>query len=1105
MGKIYFARVLYTNPELLNYRGLVKIYLTNSISICTQSKEQCFMSCLDFPVDLVAEVDIQTRVVEKSLDQSGHEAKTHRYEVYDLAMKLKPPRKNTCFVNASSVNIHEIGLTISGQIDVQDIVDDIQSLSGTIVPPKGPKISQSDGTIAIAPFEDGPQHTPGEGLVEPRVEVPASDPRESHDNNNSESLSELIEDLEADSHETLVVYDSYEVPGGLSIDPSEFVNPEDTQLKPSQRLLESIAVATQVSPNASAPFPHDNGGAVVENDTIEHVSQFEHLERASPGIYGAESDIDNEPDNHEVNSRISNAVVPHQALQPADRSAVGGQDVDGEHSHAEDEVLAAARPDQQNQSKVEKSPDRQNGNRKGQAIQPTKGSTQQRRRRKGPVLKPKKQHQRLQGAKSSNGPPPPTKRKREARTANGTTPTKDLPRAYSQAFEVEVLSGDFTPRPAKSTKKALNGGSKSNVSRLEESLPQPKSAGVSAFASGLTNALEAFESAKKPTAQRSAGEQIFPPSGDPADDIFAAIDSAPRKQNRSSMHDTRPSGSTAQRRHARQPKTEQVTTRSPRLLARTREAAETLNKVLSNQTPVVDDKMARKTPLIGFDSKGPRNQGRGRPDGSSVLRSKGTQRVSGIRMARQDERHDAGTGQKQVQAVNGSAQSTQQPGAKSLQSPYSPIHGRQSTFGAAGDDDDYIVADVSPMLSSQHLSGSQRARVDANGSPQPMNSSLQQQRFLSVANGMVENPDNKSENIQQVGQIINISDDEEEEDEDDDIVPTDRLPSTQGASIPVARRDVETGTAPPRSSPTVIARWAPTRVTRSPDRHTQGDIHIRMGEDMSSGRQEAKVQQSNEKHRTVQESVPRKRIRVEPALQLLDEHNNMLSFQTADPLADPFTERKPKRQRSDFEERLVQSSIKRPGPRISLYDEKFAAKSAPLFEDPEITLVGGFSEPPGGNPSSPEPTQYMSSEESTASWRRHKEAHIRLAQDLDEEWRQALEPHQKSMLDTLYQISDDLVRYLVSHEQAIKDLHAGYLKNGMTLIDDLDRKYQQEKTRVRHELKIRKNAVRTRLDDFQVRIAKDVGGVRAEDLSDLEHDMRRNQDNIAQKIRAGRA
>jgi hypothetical protein len=44
---------------------------------------------------------------------------------------------------------------------------------------------------------------------------------------------------------------------------------------------------------------------------VEHVSQFEHLEQASPGIYDADSDIDNEHDNRRVIPQISNAVEPH--------------------------------------------------------------------------------------------------------------------------------------------------------------------------------------------------------------------------------------------------------------------------------------------------------------------------------------------------------------------------------------------------------------------------------------------------------------------------------------------------------------------------------------------------------------------------------------------------------------------------------------------------------------------------------------------------------------------------------------------------------------------------------------------------------------------------
>jgi hypothetical protein len=234
-----------------------------------------------------------------------------------------------------------------------------------------------------------------------------------------------------------------------------------------------------------------------------------------------------------------------------------------------------------------------------------------------------------------------------------------------------------------------------------------------------------------------------------------------------------------------------------------------------------------------------------------------------------------------------------------------------------------------------------------------------------------------------------------------------------------------------------------------------------------------------------------------------DGHTTMLSFLTDNSLPDPFTERKPKRQRSDFERRLEQSSVGRRNQGIQLLNDKSTAKNTALFEDPEITLVGGNDEALEDGPSSPESNLDGSSNDSTSSRKRHKSTNT-TSRDIDEEWMKALEPHQRSLLDILYQISDDLIRYLVSHEQAIKDLHAGYLKNGISLIEELDRKYQHDKLRIRHELRSRKNIVRKRLDDFQRRIAQDIAEVGAESLLDLENDMRRNQDLLAKKIRGSR-
>ncbi|KAI9697683.1 MAG: hypothetical protein M1836_004633 [Candelina mexicana] len=108
-------------------------------------------------------------------------------------------------------------------------------------------------------------------------------------------------------------------------------------------------------------------------------------------------------------------------------------------------------------------------------------------------------------------------------------------------------------------------------------------------------------------------------------------------------------------------------------------------------------------------------------------------------------------------------------------------------------------------------------------------------------------------------------------------------------------------------------------------------------------------------------------------------------------------------------------------------------------DDPEKTLVGiGDTRDLSYAPAEHSTTSSSCSSQTTkysATSRGVSEA----APDSQKEWQALLQPHQRRTVDVLRSITTRLVRHLVDQETAMTDMAQDYLRNGITLIDALEK------------------------------------------------------------------
>ncbi|KAI9871942.1 MAG: hypothetical protein M1830_002237, partial [Pleopsidium flavum] len=133
----------------------------------------------------------------------------------------------------------------------------------------------------------------------------------------------------------------------------------------------------------------------------------------------------------------------------------------------------------------------------------------------------------------------------------------------------------------------------------------------------------------------------------------------------------------------------------------------------------------------------------------------------------------------------------------------------------------------------------------------------------------------------------------------------------------------------------------------------------------------------------------------------------------------------------------------------------------PQENDPDKTLVNDPAEDDEVfSPSIILASATSMSSGSTNTTHHTNESRAESEPDPEKEWRDALKPHQRNMLDILYQISNRLVRHLVDKETATEDIVHDYQRGGTRLIEELERAHQAEYARFQRDINTAKTELK---------------------------------------------
>ena len=370
-----------------------------------------------------------------------------------------------------------------------------------------------------------------------------------------------------------------------------------------------------------------------------------------------------------------------------------------------------------------------------------------------------------------------------------------------------------------------------------------------------------------------------------------------------------------------------------------------------DESPLFDDHQARKTPLISFSANGPRNQGISKLKKSSLQR---------IKRRGQIEEADDRPPLTQIY--------TRKQSSKRKRDKDDPIveknKRRKTSLLQESKERSFIATKESPAVfpeSGNHIVpgkhrvtritarfGSQGSRVNENGSPRGNCNSLKEQtNYKAIARKVLTDNNTTIKNGDNNGDAFLHYDD----DEGLNIVDSDQpfvfdLAAASPASFKV-------GSLSPRLNEEVVKRYLPRSKATYPQYH----------------------------------KVERKVVR----------HQQ-------DKLADPFLKESPEKDLSSFARRLQyrrQTPIQKPRTNPAF---RIPGKTRyTINEDPEVTLVNVENENPTREYSS---SSNMTSESSDED--RDRGAHKTATEVLEfqcKEWRMALKPHQRGILDILNQVS----------------------------------------------------------------------------------------------------
>lgn len=120
--------------------SIINILIGRDVSVFTQSSDTVFAESLEIPFHLIEDVTIDDTLLEQSIEVENPPV--------DLVIHLKTVKDVLCYRNALPVSLHQIRITVQDEDLANTIGADI------LEPRSGQKVSQSMETIAIAPVLD---------------------------------------------------------------------------------------------------------------------------------------------------------------------------------------------------------------------------------------------------------------------------------------------------------------------------------------------------------------------------------------------------------------------------------------------------------------------------------------------------------------------------------------------------------------------------------------------------------------------------------------------------------------------------------------------------------------------------------------------------------------------------------------------------------------------------------------------------------------------------------------------------------------------------------------------------------------------------------------
>jgi hypothetical protein len=972
------------------------------------------MECLDIPLDLIANIEVANTIFETDDDDGSEEGHGKITDAVDLFFTLTNSGNSTCYTNAAPADIREVRLTTSNENLANDIGSEILYEIEKLEKKKGPKISQSREIIAVnrKSSENCPLLDPssiGNDLL--AIGILGS---ELGTMNILGTTATPLEQVYGGNPETM---------GGSPLPAKDSIGDEETQYVNPKDIHYSINKITEANYEALAPpqTPNSDRSQQLQSDTEDEYARQRLLdnpgpksgrdardpvERATDILQSDGPQNDNQKvdlDYKEAEHAIYGGDVVLQPLPSTPTPTKPFHDPEvlkfSENSNNSSTSLTKSRPAKGPLMKI-KEQEAAKAHGKPNTIIPKVAS----QKRKKPGLIPKKPSRKA-NATSSKGSSKPA--------INGRAKRPEIQPSKSKRPERKVPANHIgRPSPpcaperkaVKGTKIAEGTAPEPTVTKEEDRVSKdaherdfPVTVGtvIERFSSNLAEMLgELDDTDHQETIKRQASPHIMSRQ-DQINPVATEIEtptSSTHQDTGSEEVASLPSQPPKKKRKARQ----EPVRRSPSLMYHTKAAAEILNHVLVNRNPLVDENLTRKTPIVSFGAKGPLNQGLGSTEMSSAVRRMESKKATSCPAIVETQQVLRGGKRKRVaeELAEMEGMGEQQPSNVQIAT---ASHSERALPLAFQDEQEPIFANASPAEQSLPAFGSQRSRVDEKGSPQASGASYQQRMdFRDIAKKVARDSLIHGRNNANEGEHLNH------------VVDDCGLPLMQGSSPPALPSIPLSLPRQPNDWP-AFSPVAIENVTRYVGRQRPLPGVLRGTAKKKGLAQQLIFAEPNEKQtvsipvdETVAQYISHKRA-MDRELRNI-EHEEGLVCQPV--LADPFLEKRSKRNLSDFAQRLQQSSEERPTyePTTGQLRAEPLKRRAGIFDDPEVTLVNIKNQAAPEDISSPSDMTDGSSNE----YQDLEQQTLALSFDLtlEDEWRTALKPYQKGVLDALYQISN---------------------------------------------------------------------------------------------------